>query len=177
MTLRLEPLAAQHLPGMAAITADAEAVRFTRLPEPMPEDFVQSWLARYEQGRRDGTAFGWAAVAEDGTFLGLALAPHVDAEAREVELGYIVAREARGRGVATGMVRRLTAWAFEELGALRVCLLIDVDNAASQRVAERCGYTREGVLRSVHLKPGQRTDQAVWSMLPSDRPGSSLERS
>lgn len=168
MRLRLEPLTAQHLPGMEAITADAEAVRFTRLPEPMTDGFAASWLARYEQGRTEGTGFGFAALDAGGRFLGLALAPHVDPETREVELGYIVAREARGRGVATELVRQLTRWAFAELGALRVYLLIDVTNAASIRVAERCGYTHEGVQRSVYLKPGRRIDQAIWSRLPSD---------
>ena len=166
--MRLEPLSSVHLPGLEAITADAQAVRFTRIPEPLPDDFAPGWLQRYVDGRAAGTAFGWAAVDDDGTFLGVALAPHVDTEAREVELGYIVARAARGRGVATEMVRQLTRWAFEELAALRVYLLIDVDNAASERVAERAGYVREGVMRSVHLKAGRRIDQAVWSRLPSD---------
>jgi RimJ/RimL family protein N-acetyltransferase len=166
--VRLEPLAPAHLPGLAALTADAEAVRWTRLPEPMPAGFAESWLARYEQGRADGTGFGWAALGDDGTFLGVALAPHVDAEAREIELGYIVAREARGRGVATEMVRQLTRWAFDEQGAQRIVLLIDAENTASERVAERCGYVREGVMRSVYLKPGRRIDQAVWSRLPGD---------
>jgi RimJ/RimL family protein N-acetyltransferase len=166
--VRLDPLAAAHLPGLTAITADQEAVRYTRIPEPLPEGFPVQWLARYERGAADGTAYGWAAVDDDGTFLGVALAPRVDREAREVELGYIVAREARGRGVATEMVERLTHWAFGELGALRVYLQIDVENAASEKVAERAGYTREGVLRSVWLKPGRRIDQAVWSRLPSD---------
>jgi RimJ/RimL family protein N-acetyltransferase len=167
--VKLEPLGDEHLPGLQAITGDPEAVRFTRLPEPVPDGFAASWLARYVQGRADGTGYGFAAVDDDGRFLGVGLAPHVDAETREVELGYIVAREARGRGVATEMVRQLTRWAFDELGALRVYLLIDVANAASLRVAERCGYTHEGVLRSVYLKPGAgRIDQAVWSRLPSD---------
>lgn len=168
LDLRLEPLAAEHLPALRALTADAQAVRFTRLPEPVPEGFARSWLARYELGRVDGTAFGFAALDRDGRFLGVGLAPHVDAEAREVEIGYIVAPAARGRGVATEIVRRLTRWAFEELGALRACLLIDVENVASLRVAERAGYVHEGVLRSVYLKQGRRIDQAVWSRLPSD---------
>jgi RimJ/RimL family protein N-acetyltransferase len=143
-------------------------VRFTRLPEPVPEGFAETWLTRYEQGRADGTAFGYAALDGDGQFLGVGLAPHVDAEAREVEIGYIVAPAARGRGVATEIVRRLTRWAFEELGALRVYLLIDADNVASLRVAERAGYVHEGVMRSVHLKQGRRIEQSVWSRLPSD---------
>ena len=46
--------------------------------------------------------------------------------------------------------------------------MIDVENAASERVAERCGYVREGVMRSIHLKQGARVDAAIWSKLPSD---------
>jgi hypothetical protein len=36
---------------------------------------------------------------------------------------------------------------------------------ASKRVAERCGYEREGVLRSVYLKPGLREDTEIWSRI------------
>jgi RimJ/RimL family protein N-acetyltransferase len=66
------------------------------------------------------------------------------------------------------MLRELTRWAFESAGAQRIVLIIDVENAASERVAERCGYVREGVMRSTHLKQGIRIDAALWSRLPSD---------
>ena len=92
----------------------------------------------------------------------------IDAEAREAELGYITAHDARGRGVATAMLAALTRWALAERDLLRVTLLIDVANPASSRVAERCGYRREGVLRSVHVKQGRRADLELWSRLPSD---------
>jgi RimJ/RimL family protein N-acetyltransferase len=101
-------------------------------------------------------------------FVGLALAPTIDREGSEVELGYIVPRAERGRGVATEMLRQLTRWALDEAGALRLVLVIDVENAASERVAERCGYVREGVMRSIHLKQDVRVDAAIWSRLPSD---------
>ena len=97
---------------------------------------------------------GFAAVGAGGAFLGLALAPHIDREAREAELGYIVVTSARGRGVATAMLAALTEWAFAEADVLRAYLMIDVANGASERVARRCGYVREGVLRSVHVKDG-----------------------
>ena len=66
------------------------------------------------------------------------------------------------------MLRQLTQWAFDEAGALRIVLIIDVDNAASVRVAERCGYVLEGVMRSSHLKQGIRIDAGIWSRIPSD---------
>ena len=143
-------------------------LRFTRVPEPAPPGFAGEWIARYRKGREEGTAAGFAAIGEDGEFLGMALVVSIDAEAREAELGYIVAPAARGRGVATEMLRQLTRWAFAEAGVLRATLLIDTANAGSMRVAERAGYVHEGVMRSVHLKQDRRVDQAVWSRLPSD---------
>ena len=101
-------------------------------------------------GEHDGTCAGFAALDEDGSFVGLALAPAIDDAKGEIELGYVVAPAARGRGVAGEMLRQLTAWALAEAGAQRIVLIIDVENAASSRVAERAGYTREGVMRS-HL--------------------------
>jgi RimJ/RimL family protein N-acetyltransferase len=164
----LERLGPQHLAEIDALTADADVLRFTRVPEPVPEDFSRTWLARYEAGQEDETCAGFAALDDDGRFLGLALAPSIDNETGEVELGYVVAPAARGRGVASELLRRLTRWAFDEAGAQRVVLLIDVENAASSRVAARAGYVREGVLRSSYVKPGPRRDIELWSRLPSD---------
>ena len=62
----------------------------------------------------------------------------------------------------------LTTWALHELGMLRLELLIGADNAGSQGVARRCGYTFEGTRRSAYMKPGRREDTQVWSLLPSD---------
>ena len=167
-TVRLEPLSARHLDDLDAVARDPDVLRFTRVPEPVPPGFARSWLARYEAGRREGTAEGFAAVDGDGAFLGLALAPEIDVEARELELGYIVAPSARGRGVAAVILRQLTRWAFAEAGALRAYLLIETGNAASLRVAKRCGYVQEGVLRSAHVKQDRRADLTLWSRLPSD---------
>jgi RimJ/RimL family protein N-acetyltransferase len=166
--IRLEPLAEHHLDDVEALLDDPDVLRFTRVPEPPPPDFPRTWLARYEAGRVDGSAEGFAARDASGAFVGLALAPTIDRDGDEVELGYIVAPAFRGRGAATAILSLLTDWAFAKAGALRIVLIIDVANPASERVAERCGYVREGVLRSVHLKQGIRIDAALWSRLPSD---------
>jgi RimJ/RimL family protein N-acetyltransferase len=75
--------------------------------------------------------------------------------------------EARGRGVASEALRLLTDWGFSR-GLHRLELRIGADNVASQRVAERCGYVREGLLRSLHFKEGRRSDIVVYSRLRSD---------
>ena len=167
MTLRLEPFGERHLAVLEEMLDDPELLRFTRVPEPVPPGFARTWLARYEEGRKDGTRDAFA-IVDDGAFLGLALAPEIEHDARTAELGYVVAPAARGRGVATEALRQLTEWAFSERGMFRLELLISVENAASRRVAERCGYVREGVLRSLHVKEGVREDTEIWSRLATD---------
>ena len=49
---------------------DADVQRYTMVPVPVPEGFEREWLARYEEGRADGTREGFAIVDDDGTFLG-----------------------------------------------------------------------------------------------------------
>ncbi len=166
--IRLEPLDRSHLDGLAAVAADPDVRRFTRVPDPVPPGFPETWLGRVEEGRREGTREGFAIVGGGGEFLGVAVVPKLDREARTAELGYVVVREARGRGVATAALRLLTAWGFADAGMLRLELLISVENPASKRVAERCGYVREGVLRSLHVKQDVREDTELWSRLASD---------
>ena len=165
--LRLDPFSLEHLPGVEAMLDDPDSLRFTRIPEPVPPAFAQTWLERYEEGRRDGSREAFAIVDDGGEFLGIAVVPEIDRETRTAELGYVVAPAARGRGVATEALRQLTAWAFER-GMVRLELLISVDNAASKKVAERCGYVREGVLRSAYFKQGRREDTEIWSRLATD---------
>jgi RimJ/RimL family protein N-acetyltransferase len=80
----------------------------------------------------------------------------------------MLAPSARGRGAATQALRQLSDWAFGTVGLRRLQLLISVDNQASSRVAKRAGYRLDGVLRSLYVKPGLRSDTEVWSLLPSD---------
>ena len=169
MTIRLEPLGVEYVPLVEAMLHDPDLLRFTRVPEPVPPGFARTWLDCYEKARGDGSREAFAVVGGDGDFLGMAFAPEIDRETGTAELGYVVAPAARGRGVATEALRQLTEWAFAELGMFRLELKISVENTASKRVAERCGYVREGVLRSLHFKQGLREDTEIWSRLATDR--------
>lgn len=84
-------------------------------------------------------------------------------------MGYWVAAEARGQGICTRALRLLTRHALEELELQRVDLVTDPDNLASQRVAEKVGFQREGVLRA-HLRhpDGRIRDSVMFSLLPGE---------
>jgi len=167
--IRLETIARAHLDGLAGLLHDPEVIRNTRVPDPPDEGFEERWLEAYETGAVDGTRDGYAIVdAETGEFLGIAGLVAIEGDANQAEIGYVVARAARGRGIATCALRLVTDYALGEVGLERVQLLINTDNDASIAVAERCGYHREGVFRSLYMKPGRRADMVVYSRLPSD---------
>jgi RimJ/RimL family protein N-acetyltransferase len=166
--IRLEPLEQAHVPLFLDVIDDPDIVRFTRVPAGADEQFVRGWLQRYEDGWVDRTRAGFAVFGRDGAFLGFAAIVDLALEEREGEIGYLVAPAARGRGVALRAVELLTRWGFEELGLLRLELRIDVENPASESVAARAGYRKDGVLRNLHFKDGLRSDVAVWSRLSQD---------
>jgi [ribosomal protein S5]-alanine N-acetyltransferase len=84
------------------------------------------------------------------------------------EIGYWMAREARGRGLGTRAVRLLSRWAIDALALERVELLANPANEGSQRLAERAGFTREGLLRRYRTRHGVREDLVMFSLLPED---------
>jgi len=165
--ISLAPFDESHLEALEPIVHDADTVRFTRVPDPAPPGYARTLLEVAEAGRDDGKREAFAILGDDGDFLGLAVAPRIDRDGLTMELGYMVTPSARGRGVATEALRQLTEWAFGK-GMLRVELLISTGNEGSKKVAERCGYVREGVLRNTYLKPGRREDTEIWSRLPDD---------
>ena len=167
--IRLDPLAAEHADAMDALARDDGVAPFTRVPVPVPDGFGALWVDRYVNGWTTQENAGFAIVeARTGAFVGFVALVALDLEGREAEAGYVVASPARGRGIATRALGVLTAWAFEELALERIELRVDAANPASERVAERAGYSREGVLRSAYVKPGLRADLVVYSRLRTD---------
>jgi RimJ/RimL family protein N-acetyltransferase len=84
-------------------------------------------------------------------------------------IGYWVAADSRGHGICTRALCVVSRFALEELQLRRLELLTDPDNAASQRVAEKVGFQREGVLRA-HLphRDGRVRDGVMFSLLPGE---------
>jgi RimJ/RimL family protein N-acetyltransferase len=137
---------------------------------PRSEADARAYLAEHEQARRRGRQIEFALVEphDDDVLLGGASLNSVSLEQGRAAIGYWLAPHARGRGVATHAVRLICRWAFEDLRLARLELTCGPDNRASQRVAERCGFTREGVLRSHIPFKGTRRDTVVFSLLPGE---------
>ncbi|MDE0579049.1 MAG: GNAT family protein, partial [bacterium] len=93
---------------------------------------------------------------------------YLESQFRRGEAFYWLDRRHRGQGITTEALNLITDWAFSEHGMARVHLVTHVDNPESQRVAERCGFQREGVLRAWQKMKDDQPDVVMWSRLPGD---------
>ena len=80
-------------------------------------------------------------------------------------IGYVLREESWGLGYTTEAVRRVLSFAFEDLGLALVSVYHYPFNHRSQRVIEKCGFIREGVLREASsLYDGKVLDDICYSM-------------
>jgi len=144
--LRLRDFVISDLDAVHAYASDADVTRFM-FYGPRSESETRAYLERViaAQTTTPRTVWELAIVREAGDQLIGGCDLTFD-RPREADLGFILAREAWGRGYATEAARALVHTAFEELGASRVFATCDVANHASAHVLEKAGLRREAML-------------------------------
>ena len=148
---------------VACLDGDEEISRWLdQIPQPYTAVDARAFLRR-----SDETTFAVVDAEDGGVLGGIGLKWN---DAHDVaEIGYWARLDARGRGVTTRALRLATAFAFEQEAA-RVQLRADVENVSSRRVAEKAGFTAEGVLREAHwsARLGRRQSWVMYSALPGE---------
>lgn len=131
------------------------------------KDDAQAFVRDSQRAWKDARAFDFVIrrPSEPTRHLGNISVWHVSKAFHTGEIGYWVRTDETAHGVATEVSARMLQVAFDELSMHRVILRIAVGNRASERVAEKLGFTREGVLREEIKVRGQWLDHAVWGLL------------
>ncbi len=156
----LRPWREDDVAGMLGF-ADPLVQRFSW---PLEREYTEADARAYLDSVLRGDELGFALAEpgrEDRALGGASLYDHEPAQAR-ARIGYWLTAEGRGRGIATHAVRLLSDWALTDLGVARLEITCAPGNVASQRVAERCGFVREGLLRSHMRFKGGRRDTLVY---------------
>lgn len=134
-------------------------------PDPYTEDDARTYIARVS-AQRPETAF---AIAVDGQAVGtISFTLGRNVERISAEVGYWISQAYWGRGIATAAVQAVTAFAMAEHGLTRVFALPFAENAASCRVLEKAGFTREARLRKSAQKAGRVKDQYLYAFVTTD---------
>jgi len=157
----------EDAPAVVDACRDTEIARWLALvPQPYSLDDARRYIQDCIEASDDRRPFA-ITDAETGALIG-----SIDMNITRLgagHIGYWMAPQARGHGRTTAALRALSRWAIEELGLGRVELATDPDNIASQRVAEKAGFKREGVLRAMlPTRDGARRDGVMFSLLPGE---------
>ncbi|MFE2295272.1 GNAT family N-acetyltransferase [Streptomyces sp. NPDC059452] len=143
--LLMRPWREEDVPALLEAYDDPVMRQWVWLPVSTPQE-AADWLESQREGWESGTRFSFAVTdtARGGELVGNLTLKRPGPDPGRAEVGYWTAARARGRGVAPRALEALTDWAFTAFageGLVRLDLLHQVDNVASCRVAEKCGYT------------------------------------
>ena len=148
---------AEYLPWATKAYTRAGAAGFIR-------ESMRSW--------REGSAYDFAIRLREmpDRHVGNISIWHVSRSSRSGEIGYWIRTENTGRGVATEATREALRIGFDELAMHRMVLRVAVGNKASERIATKLGFVREGVLREELQVGGRWMDHSVWGLLDHEFP-------
>ncbi|RDI33427.1 GNAT family N-acetyltransferase [Lentzea flaviverrucosa] len=157
------------VPVLAEAFADAETKRYmprlTGDDAPSAETLVLLLNDGWEKDYRWSWAVCEAVTAE--VMAGIVI-HNVDRHLLSAEVMCWSQPRHRGKGVLPAALNSVLGWVYGAMEMHRVTYRHAVSNTASQRVAEKCGFTLEGRLREEAIVDDQREDQLLWSRLASD---------
>jgi RimJ/RimL family protein N-acetyltransferase len=159
----LRPADERDLAAIESGITDPEVIRWFGHPKLSAREVLDLNRGRW----LDGSGPTFAICGADDRCLGHVWI-NVDSDATGA-VGYWLLPEARGRGFATRAVRLICAWAFRAIGLPELRLLTEPENLASQRVAERAGFRRQGQPPSKAERDGSGRECVVYSLTAADR--------
>lgn len=169
--LTLRPLTPEDLEPLLAIYADPSVARYL-LGEPWTREQAEVQIARRLTRTGLDTDAGALAlvVAHNGAVVGDIALWMADRTRRKVEIGWVIGPAYAGHGFATEAASGLIRAAVLAHSLHRVEAQLDARNAASARVCERIGMTREAHLRQNWWSKGEWTDTLIYGLLASELP-------
>ncbi|MFF2845410.1 GNAT family N-acetyltransferase [Streptomyces sp. NPDC058001] len=166
--LILRPFTPVDTDEVFAACQDPDIQRWTTIPSPYARGDAENFVRRtVPDGWRFDTEYTFSVRPRAGGPLLAAAGVH-HPRSGAWEIGYWTAKEHRGRGYMTEVILELARWSFRDLACVRLEWRAEVGNAGSRAVAERAGFTVEGVLRAGLPNKGTLRDCWVGSLLPSD---------
>jgi RimJ/RimL family protein N-acetyltransferase len=164
----LRPLVLGDSPAVAAAVDESRvelAAWMTWWTPSFGEPDVRDYIVRVTAERERSESFEYGIYDTSGAFVGNCGINRISKPNRYANLGYWIRTTRTGEGLATKAVRKLAAWGFANTDLNRLEIVAALGNVRSQRVAERAGATREGVLRKRQVLRGIPEDEVMYSLL------------
>jgi RimJ/RimL family protein N-acetyltransferase len=154
-------------PALVEACQDPEIARWVSIPQPYTLADAEAFIAESRSMWLAGSGAAFAIVDVETDAL-LGAVSRFGPEGHHANVGCWIARVARGRGLGTRVLRAVAEWTFATTQTVRLDAYIMLGNTASERMTERAGFRREGVLRAWELLRGEPVDCVVYARLRGD---------
>lgn len=141
--LLLRPYTEEDIPSLHSIFSDPQTMAY--YPAPFTYEQTYNWVKRNQRRyREDGYGLWAICLKENNTFIGdCGLVKQMIAGKTEVEIGYHIHKKYWSKGLATEAAKACKEYGFQYLQLNKLISMIDPNNMASIRVAEKIGFTKE----------------------------------
>jgi RimJ/RimL family protein N-acetyltransferase len=173
--VKLRELELQDAPSLFSMIGAPEVARFISRP-PMTVEGFERFIAWTREERRRGRymCFGIVPHGVD-TAIGLIHIRRLEPACASAEWGFALGSPFWGTGVFVESAELLIDFAFDAVGVNRLEARVAVPNARANAALRKVGAVQEAILRKSFLCQGEHIDQALWSILSSDRQERKLE--
>jgi len=146
----------------------ARLARWIHWAQGQTEADTLAFIGRVRAKEQEGSGFSRGIVTPGGQLAGV-VGLTIDRQNRTGAIGYWLDAASEGKGIVTAATAALVEHGFVHDRLLRLEIRADVENRASCAVAERLGFTLEGVARQAYsVSDEHQSDDAVYSLLASD---------
>jgi ribosomal-protein-alanine N-acetyltransferase len=175
-TITMRPMRPSDAEDIYRAAQDPIIPKFTTLPENYPLD-----LAIEFAGKRSAASFtnktelvfviedtrlstGSGSYPYSNNFAGVMSLHSIDIQNHRAEIGYWLAKEARGHGICTKAAEMITEYGLMTLGFKRIDGIVDVRNEPSKAALLKAGYEFEGIMKNyVTRRDGGQLDMALFA--------------
>ena len=152
------------------LRSNPETMRYIPRPLAKTTEDALMHIATIEEKIILNEGINWGITLNDNSkLLGIIGYYRMQPENYRAEIGYILLPEFHGRGIITEAVNRLISYGFNDLKLHSIEAIIDPENLASEKVLQKCGFTKEGHLRECQFYEGKFIDKVIYSLLSNKK--------
>lgn len=167
--LVLREITVEDAPSILKYLSDKEVMKYYGLAPFQSVNDVLDEISWYQSIFRNKTGIRWGiTVKEQQEVIGSCGFLNVEAQHARADIGFELHQAYWGQGIASETLKPIITYGFNQLKLQRIQALIEPSNTASQKLVERHGFVREGLLRSYEYTCGKFDDLYMYSLLKQD---------
>lgn len=167
--LTLRRILPEDAQDMYAYSQNPTVTRYLLWEEHPAMEYTQNYIGFLQERYDLGDFYDWALIEKASRkMIGSCGFTSIDLPNNSAEIGYVLHPDYWGQGYMTEAVKQVLTFGFATLGLSRISAVCMAENGASLRVMEKCGMSREGLLRRAVQAKGKQCDVYLAAMTDED---------